>query len=315
VTLSFTAPAPGRYVTQCSEYCGRGHDDMKSVLLVAPAPVNGGIDETKTPAPGGLGLAAALAARPATRNCRTSRGRPRISCRRFRASRGRLFNTIALSRWPWPWPFPPGPRPACGQRRQRLASGARGGRLKGARRNPDPGGRDSRQGAGKPRETGREGGDGPAAGDAPASPAAVAQNDDPTSTSTSRSRISALSALPTTLRCPRNRRRSVSRTVHQPLDESGIAISGGWTRARSSASSSGTAWVPGRSGGFYRTSDAPSSSSQYDVFKQGRRCPSASPRSVRSRHEPSTDKYSPGLGAIISREMARAPRYMRIPSG
>jgi len=36
VTLSFTAPAPGRYVIKCSEYCGRGHDDMKSVLLVAP---------------------------------------------------------------------------------------------------------------------------------------------------------------------------------------------------------------------------------------------------------------------------------------
>ena len=36
VTLAFTAPAPGRYVINCSEYCGRGHDDMKSVLIVAP---------------------------------------------------------------------------------------------------------------------------------------------------------------------------------------------------------------------------------------------------------------------------------------
>jgi cytochrome c oxidase subunit 2 len=35
VTLSFTAPAPGRYSIKCSEYCGRGHDDMKSVLVVA----------------------------------------------------------------------------------------------------------------------------------------------------------------------------------------------------------------------------------------------------------------------------------------
>jgi cytochrome c oxidase subunit 2 len=35
VTLSFTAPAPGRYVIECSEYCGRGHDDMTSVLVVA----------------------------------------------------------------------------------------------------------------------------------------------------------------------------------------------------------------------------------------------------------------------------------------
>ena len=36
VTLSFTAPAPGRYDIVCSEYCGRGHDDMKGVLIVAP---------------------------------------------------------------------------------------------------------------------------------------------------------------------------------------------------------------------------------------------------------------------------------------
>jgi cytochrome c oxidase subunit 2 len=36
VTLSFTAPAPGRYVISCSEYCGRGHNDMKGVLVVAP---------------------------------------------------------------------------------------------------------------------------------------------------------------------------------------------------------------------------------------------------------------------------------------
>lgn len=36
VTLAFTAPAPGRYAITCSEYCGRGHDDMKSVLIVAP---------------------------------------------------------------------------------------------------------------------------------------------------------------------------------------------------------------------------------------------------------------------------------------
>lgn len=34
VTLSFTAPAPGRYVISCSEYCGRRHDDMKGVLVV-----------------------------------------------------------------------------------------------------------------------------------------------------------------------------------------------------------------------------------------------------------------------------------------
>lgn len=36
VLLSFTAPAPGTYEITCSEYCGRGHDDMKGVLVVSP---------------------------------------------------------------------------------------------------------------------------------------------------------------------------------------------------------------------------------------------------------------------------------------
>jgi cytochrome c oxidase subunit 2 len=36
VTLSFTAPAPGTYDMTCSEYCGRGHNDMKAALVVSP---------------------------------------------------------------------------------------------------------------------------------------------------------------------------------------------------------------------------------------------------------------------------------------
>ena len=36
VTLAFTAPAPGTYEISCSEYCGRGHKDMKAALVVAP---------------------------------------------------------------------------------------------------------------------------------------------------------------------------------------------------------------------------------------------------------------------------------------
>ena len=36
VTLSFTAPAPGTYEINCSEYCGRGHNDMKAALVVSP---------------------------------------------------------------------------------------------------------------------------------------------------------------------------------------------------------------------------------------------------------------------------------------
>jgi cytochrome c oxidase subunit 2 len=36
VMLTFTAPAPGAYEITCSEYCGRGHDDMKATLVVKP---------------------------------------------------------------------------------------------------------------------------------------------------------------------------------------------------------------------------------------------------------------------------------------
>jgi len=35
VTVSFTAPAPGTYDIACSEYCGRGHEDMKAKLIVS----------------------------------------------------------------------------------------------------------------------------------------------------------------------------------------------------------------------------------------------------------------------------------------
>lgn len=36
VALAFTAPAPGTYEIVCSEYCGRGHKDMKATLVVTP---------------------------------------------------------------------------------------------------------------------------------------------------------------------------------------------------------------------------------------------------------------------------------------
>ena len=36
VMLTFTAPGPGTYEITCSEYCGRGHDDMKATLVVKP---------------------------------------------------------------------------------------------------------------------------------------------------------------------------------------------------------------------------------------------------------------------------------------
>jgi cytochrome c oxidase subunit 2 len=34
VLVSFTAPAAGAYQISCSEYCGRGHEDMRATLVV-----------------------------------------------------------------------------------------------------------------------------------------------------------------------------------------------------------------------------------------------------------------------------------------
>ncbi|MEK6629736.1 MAG: cupredoxin domain-containing protein [Acidobacteriota bacterium] len=36
VSIVFTAPAAGSYDITCSEYCGRGHDNMHGVLVVKP---------------------------------------------------------------------------------------------------------------------------------------------------------------------------------------------------------------------------------------------------------------------------------------
>jgi cytochrome c oxidase subunit 2 len=33
VTVEFTAPAAGRYEIACSEFCGRGHSQMKAALI------------------------------------------------------------------------------------------------------------------------------------------------------------------------------------------------------------------------------------------------------------------------------------------
>jgi cytochrome c oxidase subunit 2 len=37
VTIEFTAPPPGRYEIACSEFCGRGHGQMKAMLVSATA--------------------------------------------------------------------------------------------------------------------------------------------------------------------------------------------------------------------------------------------------------------------------------------
>lgn len=35
VTIDFVATAPGEFPVLCSEYCGKGHDDMKGMLVVS----------------------------------------------------------------------------------------------------------------------------------------------------------------------------------------------------------------------------------------------------------------------------------------
>jgi heme/copper-type cytochrome/quinol oxidase subunit 2 len=42
VTLEFVADRPGAFPITCSEYCGRGHSQMKGVLEVVPAEGQGG---------------------------------------------------------------------------------------------------------------------------------------------------------------------------------------------------------------------------------------------------------------------------------
>lgn len=36
VLLAFIAPTAGSYAIRCSEYCGRGHDEMAATLVVKP---------------------------------------------------------------------------------------------------------------------------------------------------------------------------------------------------------------------------------------------------------------------------------------
>jgi cytochrome c oxidase subunit 2 len=35
ITIDFAASAPGEYPIVCSEYCGKGHEEMKGTLVVA----------------------------------------------------------------------------------------------------------------------------------------------------------------------------------------------------------------------------------------------------------------------------------------
>jgi Membrane bound beta barrel domain (DUF5777) len=122
-----------------------------------------------------------------------------------------------------------------------------------------------------------------------------------------------LSALPTTLRLPRNR--MVFRLTHrfnEPLGEAGIGDLWGMDSGAIIGFEFRYGVIPGGQVGFYRTSDRTIQFfSQYDVFRQTAKMPVgvAAFGSVEGTDN-FTDKYSPGLGAIISREMrTRAAIY------
>jgi cytochrome c oxidase subunit 2 len=37
ITIEFVATQPGTFEISCSEYCGKGHEEMKATLVVTPA--------------------------------------------------------------------------------------------------------------------------------------------------------------------------------------------------------------------------------------------------------------------------------------
>ena len=143
--------------------------------------------------------------------------------------------------------------------------------------------------------------------------AAAAQEDDPDLDINLAQPDFMLSALPTTLRVPRHR--LVFRLTHrfnQPLDEAGIGDLWGMDSGAIIGFEFRYGVIPGGQVGFYRTSDRTIQFfSQYDVFKQRAKMPVgiAAFGSVEGTDN-FTDTYSPGLGAVISRELGtRAAVY------
>ncbi len=119
-------------------------------------------------------------------------------------------------------------------------------------------------------------GESPAA-DAAASPAsaAAAQDDDPDLDTNLAQPDFMLSALPTTLRVPRNRLTfRLTHRFNQPLEDSGIGDLWGLDSGAMIGFEFRYGLIPGGQVGFYRTSDATIELfSQYDVFKQGVKMP------------------------------------------
>ena len=157
-------------------------------------------------------------------------------------------------------------------------------------------------------------GESPAA-DAAASPASAAatQDDDPDLDTNLAQPDFMLSALPTTLRVPRNRLTfRLTHRFNQPLEDSGIDDLWGMDSGAMIGFEFRYGLIPGGQVGFYRTSDATIELfSQYDVFKQGGKMPLglAAYGSIEGTDN-FTDKYSPAIGAVISRELGtRAAIY------
>ena len=160
----------------------------------------------------------------------------------------------------------------------------------------------------------------PAAGDTAApAPAATppdagaAQTDDPDLDVNVVQPDFALAALPTTLRLPRNK--MVFRLTHrfnQPLDESGLDDLFGMDSGAQVGFEFRYGLLPGGQVGFYRTSDRTIEFfAQYDMAKQRGKMPVgiAAYGSLEGTNNFS-DKYSPGIGAVISRELGkRAAAY------
>lgn len=115
-----------------------------------------------------------------------------------------------------------------------------------------------------------------------------------------------LSALPTTLRVPHNKLTfRLTHRFNQPLDESGFDDLWGMDSGAIIGLEFRYGLIPGGQIGFYRTSDRTIELfSQYDVLKQSSAAPLGIAAFVSVEGTDNfTDRYSPAIGAVISREI------------
>ncbi len=146
-----------------------------------------------------------------------------------------------------------------------------------------------------------------------ATAAAAVQHDDPDLDVNLAQPDFMLSALPTTLRVPRNKLTfRLTHRFNQPLDESGFDDLWGMDSGAIIGLEFRYGLIPGGQIGFYRTSDRTIELfSQYDVLKQSGTAPLGIAAFVSVEGTDNfTDRYSPAIGAVISREIGtRAAVY------